>query len=108
MAGPIYFIITSNIVYDLTFLKTTDIISNNQATLDKHVELACHCAQTGILCVMLYSQGDSGGPLQCKVNGRWVLTGATSWGRSGCQTAGYPSVYTRVSKYLDWISANAN
>lgn len=52
--------------------------------------------------------GDSGGPLVCKVNSKWVLAGATSWGRSGCQTAGYPSVYTRVSKYLNWISANAN
>jgi len=52
--------------------------------------------------------GDSGGPLHCKVNGRWVLAGATSWGRSGCQTAGYPSVYTRVSSYLSWIAANAN
>eukprot|EP00058_Branchiostoma_floridae_P013288 XP_002598776.1 hypothetical protein BRAFLDRAFT_74546 [Branchiostoma floridae] len=48
----------------------------------------------------------SGGPLSCEVNGRWYVAGATSWGISGCQTTGYPSVYTRVSHYYDWIMDN--
>jgi chymotrypsin len=51
--------------------------------------------------------GDSGGPLACQKlrdgQNRWVLAGATSWGRSGCQTTGYPSVYSRVSYFRDWI-----
>ncbi|XP_013387554.1 serine protease hepsin [Lingula anatina] len=50
--------------------------------------------------------GDSGGPLVCLArsgSGLWNLVGATSWGRTGCQTAGYPSVYTRVSEFRDWI-----
>merc|ERR1712168_1159556 len=34
--------------------------------------------------------GDSGGPLACKVNGKWKLAGATSWGRTGCSTY-YPT-----------------
>nr|XP_022327667.1 LOW QUALITY PROTEIN: fibrinolytic enzyme, isozyme C-like [Crassostrea virginica] len=48
--------------------------------------------------------GDSGGPLVCNVNGAYVLAGATSWGITTCE--GFPSVYVRVSKYLDWINAN--
>ncbi|XP_011413121.1 fibrinolytic enzyme, isozyme C [Magallana gigas] len=48
--------------------------------------------------------GDSGGPLVCKDNGAYVLAGATSWGITTCE--GFPSVYVRVSKYLDWINAN--
>ncbi|CAG5118540.1 unnamed protein product [Candidula unifasciata] len=44
--------------------------------------------------------GDSGGPLVC--NG--YLAGITSWGVSNC-SGNYPSVYVRVSEYLDWIAA---
>lgn len=47
-------------------------------------------------------QGDSGGPLT--VNNE--LTGLVSWA-NGCARPGYPTVYTRVSKFLDWIEANA-
>ena len=53
---------------------------------------------------ILLPQGDSGGPLVCNVNGAYVLAGATSWGITTCE--GFPSVYVRVSKYLDWINAN--
>ncbi|XP_014772000.1 serine protease 30 [Octopus bimaculoides] len=47
--------------------------------------------------------GDSGGPLVCVRNGYYYLVGITSWGVSGCRTSGYPSVYTRVAFYSDWI-----
>ena len=50
-------------------------------------------------------QGDSGGPLVCQEKERWVLRGATSWGVSGkfrCPTH-LPSVYARVSHYVNWI-----
>ncbi|CAC5412270.1 Plasminogen,Chymotrypsin-like protease CTRL-1,Chymotrypsin-like elastase family member 2B,Chymotrypsinogen 2,Chymotrypsinogen B2,Chymotrypsin-like elastase family member 2A,Transmembrane protease serine 11C,CUB and peptidase domain-containing protein 1,Trypsin,Anionic trypsin-2,Chymotrypsin-like elastase family member 3B,Anionic trypsin,Plasma kallikrein,Chymotrypsinogen B,Chymotrypsin A [Mytilus coruscus] len=49
--------------------------------------------------------GDSGGPLSCQKD-KWYLAGATSWGYNGCQTEGYPNVYTRVSEYRDWITHN--
>ncbi|XP_046736395.1 trypsin-1-like isoform X1 [Diprion similis] len=46
--------------------------------------------------------GDSGGPLT--VNGE--LTGLVSWA-NGCAREGYPTVYTRVSEFLDWIEKTA-
>jgi len=46
--------------------------------------------------------GDSGGPLVSQRGSNWELVGLTSWGRTGCSTA-FPSVYTRVSAYRDWI-----
>ncbi|KAK4020135.1 hypothetical protein OUZ56_002130 [Daphnia magna] len=45
-------------------------------------------------------QGDSGGPLL--VDG--VQVGITSWGY-GCASPNYAGVYTRVTSYVDWISA---
>jgi transmembrane protease serine 3 len=50
-------------------------------------------------------QGDSGGPLVVNMNGRSLLVGITSFG-IGCARAGLPGVYTRVSRYNDWIAAN--
>ncbi|XP_067010914.2 chymotrypsin-2 [Anabrus simplex] len=47
--------------------------------------------------------GDSGGPLVEASSGE--LVGIVSWGRP-C-AVGYPDVYTRVAKYIDWINANA-
>ncbi|XP_017111706.2 brachyurin [Drosophila elegans] len=49
--------------------------------------------------------GDSGGPLvfEDPTLHTDVLIGITSYGKkSGC-TKGYPSVFTRVTAYLDWI-----
>ncbi|XP_056006577.1 fibrinolytic enzyme, isozyme C-like isoform X2 [Ostrea edulis] len=47
--------------------------------------------------------GDSGGPYVCSKNGAYMLAGVTSWGISTCDGT-FPSVYTRVSKYLDWMA----
>ncbi|GJQ74997.1 hypothetical protein Trydic_g9291 [Trypoxylus dichotomus] len=47
--------------------------------------------------------GDSGGPLA--KDGQ--LIGIVSWGVTPCGSVGAPSVYTRVSSFADWISANS-
>ncbi|XP_019882307.1 mite allergen Der p 3-like [Camponotus floridanus] len=46
-------------------------------------------------------KSDSGGPLI--VNGK--LVGIVSWAK-GCALTEYPTVYTRVSLYIDWIEKN--
>ncbi|XP_020838629.1 chymotrypsin-like elastase family member 3B [Phascolarctos cinereus] len=49
--------------------------------------------------------GDSGGPLNCQANdGTWKVHGATSFVSSlGCNTLKKPTVFTRVSAFIDWI-----
>ncbi|TDG44854.1 hypothetical protein AWZ03_008751 [Drosophila navojoa] len=49
--------------------------------------------------------GDSGGPLVVEhKDAPSELIGVVSWGYIPCGLANYPSVYTRVSAYIDWIA----
>ncbi|XP_025929829.1 chymotrypsin-C [Apteryx rowi] len=49
--------------------------------------------------------GDSGGPLNCQRDGLWEVDGIVSFGSSlGCNTLRKPTVFTRVSAYIDWIN----
>uniref|UniRef100_A0A8C3YIT0 Peptidase S1 domain-containing protein n=1 Tax=Catagonus wagneri TaxID=51154 RepID=A0A8C3YIT0_9CETA len=49
--------------------------------------------------------GDSGGPLNCPAaNGSWQVHGVTSFVSAlGCNTLKKPTVFTRVSAFIDWI-----
>ncbi|XP_048088701.1 transmembrane protease serine 9-like [Alosa alosa] len=47
-------------------------------------------------------QGDSGGPMVSIQNSVWVQSGIVSFG-FGCAQPELPGVYTRVSRYQDWI-----
>lgn len=50
--------------------------------------------------------GDSGGPIMyfSEVYRQWIIAGITSYGNS-CGTVPQVGVYTRVSKYIDWIQS---
>jgi secreted trypsin-like serine protease len=52
--------------------------------------------------------GDSGGPLNCPNGGGYLVTGIASFvfQSSGNCLPSYPSVYTRTSAYLSWITTN--
>ncbi|CAL8106978.1 unnamed protein product [Orchesella dallaii] len=57
-------------------------------------------------------QGDSGGPLNWEdlredssKEGTKYVIGIVSWGQ-GCARASFPGVYTRITKYLEWIRQN--
>ncbi|XP_030054205.1 elastase-1-like [Microcaecilia unicolor] len=48
--------------------------------------------------------GDSGGPLSCLRDGIWQVHGIVSYGLLPfCSTYQKPTVFTRVSSYIDWI-----
>ncbi|XP_073172869.1 chymotrypsin-C-like isoform X1 [Lepidochelys kempii] len=50
-------------------------------------------------------QGDSGGPLNCHGANAWEVHGIVSFGSGlGCNTYKKPTVFTRVSAYIDWIN----
>ncbi len=52
--------------------------------------------------------GDSGGPLLADDgSGIQRLAGITSYGQSGCAASGFYGVYTRVSRYAQWVSDTA-
>lgn len=55
-------------------------------------------------------QGDSGGPLNCQnPDGSWVVHGAVSFGSGqGCNVLQKPTVFTKVSSYIDWINTVRN
>ncbi|XP_013787189.1 chymotrypsinogen A-like [Limulus polyphemus] len=50
--------------------------------------------------------GDSGGPMVIKEDGRITIVGIVSFGLELCASSGWPSVYTRVSSFMDWIAEN--
>ncbi|CAM4729988.1 unnamed protein product [Leuciscus chuanchicus] len=48
-------------------------------------------------------QGDSGGPHATRYQNTWFLTGIVSWGEE-CAKKGKYGIYTRISRYMYWIS----
>lgn len=69
----------------------------------------CHLADTQICAGGMQGrgacQGDSGSALVARQtdDDPWTIVGITSWSR-GCALEGFPTVFTRISEYMPWIS----
>ncbi|KAJ8704755.1 hypothetical protein PYW08_012075 [Mythimna loreyi] len=105
------------------FGKTSEagIVSNNQALRDVYVPVISNakCAETfgdmvtsDVLCTSGENKKgpcghDSGGPLILRYysGSSDLLIGLVSFGAADGCTAGYPSGYTRVTSYLNWINS---
>ncbi|XP_077966935.1 uncharacterized protein LOC144420943 isoform X2 [Styela clava] len=48
-------------------------------------------------------RGDSGGPMVCVRNGKWYLTGITSFGFKECGTKGHAGIYAPMNEYNEWV-----
>ncbi|XP_011063330.1 PREDICTED: polyserase-2-like [Acromyrmex echinatior] len=64
--------------------------------------------ETNVCTGPLYDQisacsGDSGGPLISRIEQKPVLIGIVSWGIIPCGSTGAPSIYTKVSSFIEWI-----
>ncbi|KAF7655569.1 hypothetical protein LDENG_00054330 [Lucifuga dentata] len=50
--------------------------------------------------------GDFGGPLSCIINGRYYVHGIASFvSAMGCNAPQKPTVFTRISAYIDWMNS---
>lgn len=85
------------------------IISNNvcKAAGIKGITSNMICAGRLVYGGVDSCQGDSGGPLMIADRKRYVLAGIVSFGQ-GCARPKNPGVYTRTTKFLDWIKNTAN
>ena len=76
-----------------------------QAAFDYHITANQMCAGYRVGGVDTCA-GDSGGPLMCEITKggirRWYVYGVTSFGE-GCGERGKYGIYTRTSRYYDWI-----
>ncbi|XP_023933160.1 atrial natriuretic peptide-converting enzyme [Lingula anatina] len=83
----------------------TDAVCDAATSLMTYVynatTMMCALYESGIINACA---GDSGGPMVCEdMTGRWVLHGVNSWGHIVCNKPTFPSVFTEVYHYRDWI-----
>jgi len=98
-----------------------DVITNEECS-ERMDPIEQNSVQDGMICVFNEEEngndapgacsGDSGGPMtsyHIGADDQPILSGLTSWGvvslGTGCQSM-YPSVYTRVSTYVDWVNTH--
>lgn len=84
----------------------SDVACNNTyAELNDTVVESMICIQDAENTSKGTCSGDSGGPLTVRNDDNTTtLTGLVSWGAGACATSGYPSVFTQVSYFVDWIN----
>lgn len=97
--------------YPDILLETQVTRSNRQVCLDayKNPELETSSITEFMFCAGIPEggkgscQGDSGGPLIIEKNGEFFQAGVVSFG-IGCAEAKIPGIYSRVSKFNEWIA----
>lgn len=85
---------------DLPRVRTRECIEESGINITENMFCAGFLDGTKDSC-----QGDSGGPHITKYKDTWYLTGIVSWGM-GCARKGLYGVYTRLSRYTDWLAEN--
>ncbi|XP_074085428.1 transmembrane protease serine 11G-like [Macrotis lagotis] len=84
-----------------------EIISNN---ICNRIDVYGGAVSSGMICAGFLSgkidacEGDSGGPLVIPENRLWYIIGIVSWG-IGCGKENKPGLYTKVTRYRDWIKS---
>ncbi|XP_077199823.1 coagulation factor VII-like [Paroedura picta] len=83
---------------NLPRIKTKECIQHTHFNITKNMFCAGYLTGTKDSC-----EGDSGGPHATEYKNTWFLTGLVSWGK-GCATVGTYGVYTKVSRYIEWLN----
>lgn len=90
-------------MYNFLFLDCKDLVaylSNNT----QHLEKSCICTGSPEDHKASACSGDSGGPLITREGDKTTLVGIISWVFFPCGATHFaPSVYTRVSAFIDFI-----
>ncbi|XP_061772293.1 serine protease hepsin isoform X1 [Nerophis ophidion] len=101
-----YFGNPANVLQEVNIPIISDAVCNAPDYYDNQITTSMFCA--GYVKGNVDScQGDSGGPFVAEdclsKTSRYRLLGVVSWG-TGCAMAKKPGVYSRVSRFLPWIS----
>jgi len=84
----------------ISFDECSNAVAGSDAPLDENMVCTGQGSGKGAC------SGDSGGPLVIGTGANRVLTGIVSWGFIPCGQEGLPSVFTKVSSFVDWINEN--
>ncbi|XP_060089724.1 coagulation factor VII isoform X1 [Heteronotia binoei] len=83
---------------NLPQIKTKECIQHTNFNITRNMFCAGYLTGTKDAC-----EGDSGGPHATQYKNTWFLTGIVSWGK-GCAAEGTYGVYTKVSRYIEWLN----
>ncbi|OXA41734.1 Serine proteinase stubble [Folsomia candida] len=93
-------------------LKESDVVivtneecKKNYTTVDIPVLDTMLCGSVMTLDGQDPCKGDSGGPLMLKVKNRITQIGIISHGQ-GCSSPAFPTIFSRMSKFIEWIQQN--
>ncbi|XP_013183844.2 chymotrypsin BI [Amyelois transitella] len=93
---------TTSALHQTTVKVITNAVCQNSFQITLHGSHLCTNGDGGVGSC----DGDSGGPLTTVWKNQRTLIGVVSFGLGDRCQSGYPSVYTRVTAFLNWIQAH--